>query len=135
MASCHMEGEALIWFQDASNSGQFTRWDSFVKAIQVRFEPSAYDDSMEALTCLKQTTYVVDYKAQFKAFSSRLKRLSQRHKFRCFLSGLKDEIRLLVRMMNPINLGAAFGLAKIQEEYILSSRNSWKPFVTFFENK
>lgn len=29
-------------------------------------------------------------------------------------------------MLNPINLGATFSLAKIQEEYILSSRELWK---------
>lgn len=28
-------------------------------------------------------------------------------------------------MLNPINLGAAFGLAKIQEKYIFSYRKAW----------
>lgn len=135
MASYHMEWEALVWYEDASDSRQFTGWDSFVKSLQVRFRPSTYDNPMEALTRLKQTTSMAVYKAQFEAFSNRLKGLSEKHKLSYFLSGLKDEIRLLVRMMNPINPGAAFGLAKIKEEYILSSRKSWKPFITFFENK
>lgn len=46
----------------------------------------------------------------------------------CFLSGLMDEIRLLVRMFNPINLGTTFGLALIQEEFILSSKKPRKYF-------
>ena len=44
----------------------------------------------------------------------------------CFLSGLRDEIRLPIRMLNPQNLSAAFGLAKIQEEYLVVSKRSTK---------
>jgi hypothetical protein len=40
------------------------------------------------------------------------------------LGGLKDEIRLPLRMLNPQTLVAAFGLAKLQEGYITSSRRS-----------
>lgn len=70
---------------------------------------------MEALTRLKQTSIVAAYKAQFESLSKMLS---------CFLSGLKDEIRLPIRMLNLINLSAAFGLTMIQEEYVLSSRKT-----------
>ncbi|KAF5468520.1 hypothetical protein F2P56_012664 [Juglans regia] len=118
VASYHMEGEALVWYQTAFNSGQFNSWESLVMAMQVRFGPSAYDDPMEALTKLKQTTSVAVYKSQFEALTNRLIGLSKKHLLSCFVSGLKDEIRLPVKMFNPVNLGAAFGLAKIQEEYL-----------------
>lgn len=72
MASYHMEGEALIWFQDAENSGLFTNWEAFVKAVHVRFGTTFYDDPMESLTRLKQTSSVVAYKGQFKAISNRV---------------------------------------------------------------
>ena len=42
------------------------------------------------------------------------------------MSRLKDEIKLLVRMLNPQNLNATFGLAKIQEEYLMTSRRNIK---------
>lgn len=29
-------------------------------------------------------------------------------------------------MLNSINLNAAFGLAKIQEEYLMSTKKTWK---------
>lgn len=48
MASYHMEGEALTWYQDAINTGQFKGWDSFVKALQA--SSTAYDDPIKALT-------------------------------------------------------------------------------------
>ena len=59
MASYHMEGEALIWSQDVENSGLFTGWEAFVKAMHVRFGATSYDDPMKSLTKLKQTSSVL----------------------------------------------------------------------------
>lgn len=52
--------------------------------------------------------------------------MSESHKLSCFLSGLRDEIQLPVRMLMPKSLNEAFGLAKLQEEYLVSSRKSFK---------
>jgi hypothetical protein len=71
IASFHMEGEALIWFQEAEFSGLINTWDTFAKACLVRFGPTTYDDPMESLTRLRQTHYVAAYKAQFEALSNR----------------------------------------------------------------
>lgn len=73
---------------------------------------------MEALTRLRQTTSVIAYKSQFKSLSNRIKVLSEAHKLSCFLSGLKEEVRLPARMFAPQNLNTAFGLAKTQVELI-----------------
>ena len=126
MASYHMEGEALIWFQDAENSSLFIDWEAFAKAMHVRFGATSYDDPMESIRRLKQTSSVLAYKGQFKAISNRVQSLSESHKLSCFLSGLKDEVRLLVRMLGPKTLNEAFGLAKMQEEYLWSCRKSSK---------
>ena len=121
-----MELEALIWFQEAEEAGVITNWDSLVQALHVRFGSTAYDDLMKVLTRLRQTSTVAMYKAEFEAMSNRIKGLSPLHKLSCFLSGLKDEIRLPMRMLNPQSLNEAFGLAKIQEEYELSCKKSVK---------
>ena len=42
------------------------------------------------------------------------------------MSGLKDEVRLPVRMLHPSTLNATFGFAKIQEEYLLGCKRSYK---------
>lgn len=75
---------------------------------------------MEAITRLRQTTIVVAYKSQFEVLSNRLSSLSKSYKLTSFLSRLKDEIRLRVRMLHPNSLNSTFGLAKIQEEYVTS---------------
>ena len=101
VASFHMEGEALIWFQESEEIRVFCDWESLGQVMHVRFGITAYDDPMETLTRLRQTTTVAMYKAQFEVLSNRIKGLSSPHKLICFLSGLKDEIRLLACMLNP----------------------------------
>ena len=126
MASFHMDGEALVWFQDCDASRVFVAWESFVEALLIRFGSSAYEDPMEALTRLRQTNNVINYKGQFEALFNRIRDLSENHKLSYFLSGLRDEIRLPIKMLNPKTLNEAFGLAKILEAYMVSCKRSSK---------
>ena len=71
---------------------------------------------------------MVNDEGQFEALSNRIRDLSENHKLSCFLSGLKDEVRSSVKMLNPKNINEAFSLAKIQEEYLMSSKKIQKPF-------
>lgn len=61
-----MEGEALVRYQDALNSGQFTSLDTLVRAMLICFGPTAYDDPMETLNHFKQTTSVASYKPSLR---------------------------------------------------------------------
>ncbi|KAF5446347.1 hypothetical protein F2P56_031982 [Juglans regia] len=126
LAAYHMEGEALVWYQEALDTDQFVSWETLMRAMLIRFGPTAYDDPMETLTRLKQVTTVAAYKASFESLSNRVRGLPDHHKLSCFLSSLKDEIRLPLRMFNPHNLTAAFGLARIQEEYLISAKKPMK---------
>lgn len=131
MASFHMEGEALIWFQDAEDSGQFPTWDAFLQALLTQFGP-IYDDPMEALMQLRQSSTVTDYTTQFEALSNRLRGISKKNRLSCFLSGLKDDICLAMRMLNPSTLVVAFGLTKLPEEYLLTFRRRARASSTSF---
>ena len=37
MASFHMDGDALVWFQDCDETGMFTTWGGFVDPLLTRF--------------------------------------------------------------------------------------------------
>jgi hypothetical protein len=124
-ASYHLDEEALIWFQDCEH--EIMNWNDFVRAVQMRFGPATYDDPMETLTKLRHTHSVVAYKGQFEALSNRIRNLSEAHKLSCFMSGLRDDVRLAVKMQGPRSLGEAYALAKIQEEYLITCRKSYKP--------
>ena len=124
MAFFHMDGDAQIWFQDSDENGMFATWEGFVEALLTRFGSTAYEDPMESPTRLKQSSSAAVYKGQFEALSNRIRGLSDGYKLSCFLSVLKYEVRLHMKMLNPKNLSEAFGLAKIQEEYLNSSHRS-----------
>ena len=48
-------------------------------------------------------------------------------KLSCFMSIVKDEIRLAVKMQGPRNLGEAYVLAKIKGEYLATVKRSTRP--------
>ena len=48
MAYFHIDGEALVWFEDAKDIRLFVSWDAFVQALQVRFVSTAYDNPLKA---------------------------------------------------------------------------------------
>lgn len=100
----------------------------FVKFLLMIFGDSAYDDPMEVLQKLRQSGSVAEYKSQFEALSNRLRDVSDRTKLSCFSGGLKDEIRYPIKLLGPINLQQAFGMAKIQEEYVAVKKRSWRSF-------
>uniref|UniRef100_A0A6N2JVX6 Chromo domain-containing protein n=1 Tax=Salix viminalis TaxID=40686 RepID=A0A6N2JVX6_SALVM len=66
MASFHMEGKALNWFQDLESSGRITGWEGFTATLRTRFGPTLFNDPMEALTRLRQTATVEAYKTEFE---------------------------------------------------------------------
>ena len=131
MASFHKEGDALVWFQDSDENGVFATWEGFLEALLTRFGSTAYEDPMESLTRLRQISNFVVYKGQFEALSNKITGLSDSHKLSYFLSGLKDEVRLPLKMLHPKNLNEAFGLAKILEEYLNNSCRSQRPLIDF----
>lgn len=65
---------------------------------------------MKELTHLKQISTVSACRAQFESLSNYLIGLSDHRKLSNFLNSLKDEIYLSIRMLNPINLSAVFGI-------------------------
>jgi hypothetical protein len=70
--SFHMEGKALLWFQELKAKKCVCMWEEFVRAIQVRFGKIFYDDSMETLTKPKQICLLEDYKTQFDTRTTRI---------------------------------------------------------------
>ena len=63
LASFHIEGEALIWFQDSEKDGLVVDWESLIQALHIKFGATTYDDPMETLARLRQIASVSLYKA------------------------------------------------------------------------
>jgi hypothetical protein len=53
-----------------------------------------------------------------KFFPKKIQGLNDEFKVSTFLSGLKEEIRIIVTILKPKDLTMAFGLARLQEEEV-----------------
>jgi hypothetical protein len=131
ISTFHMEGRALIWFEELKASGALKSWGDFLQSLRIRFGKGSYDNPMEELTKLKQVGVLEDYKTQFDFLASKVIGLPDSHKLSMFLGGLKDEIRIPIRMFHPKTLIDAFALAKMQEEAFLAHKKAirvaWTP--------
>lgn len=54
MASYHMEGQAMVWYQEAMDLGQFTSWGIMILVMLICYWPRAYDNLIETLAMLKE---------------------------------------------------------------------------------
>lgn len=87
-------------------------------ALRTRFGPSAYEDPVWAFTKPRQTGSVEEYQTAFELLSKKVSGVSEDFRTSTFLSGLKDELRIIVTMFKPNTLSVAFGLARLQEEKV-----------------
>ena len=116
LASFHLEGIALQWHRWLTKFRGPLTWDEFTKAVQLRFGPTDYEDPSEALTRLKQTTTVAAYQEAFEKLSHRVDGLPENFLIGCFIAGLRDEIRIDVKIKQPRTLADTIGVARLIEE-------------------
>lgn len=115
LASIHLEGKALEWFQGYEAGNKEFTWDQFSQDVIARFGPSTYDSPMGQLSKLKQTSTVRNYQEQFETLMARTTGLPDEFFVHCFVSGLKEVIKNQVTMFRPTTLPQAIGLALLQE--------------------
>jgi len=78
------------------------------------------------------TQLVAEYQEKFESVVSRL-HLSKEYKISCFLSGLKHDIQMMVRMFQPTTFLKAAQLAKLYES-AATSGSPPKQFLKFPKN-
>ncbi|KAH7517611.1 hypothetical protein FEM48_Zijuj09G0083200 [Ziziphus jujuba var. spinosa] len=122
LASFHLEGLALQWHRWFMKFHGPVSWKEFTKAILLRFGPTEFEDPSEALTRLRQTTTVEAYQENFEKLSHRIDGLSESFLIGCFIAGLRDDIRLDVKIKHPPTLTEAIGVARLIEERNLLQR-------------
>ncbi|KAL5844275.1 hypothetical protein ACOSQ4_010233 [Xanthoceras sorbifolium] len=104
LASFHLEGIALQWHRWLAKFKGLVTWMEFTKALLLRFGPTDYEDPYKAFTRLKQTTTVSAYQEKFEKFSHRVDELPEIFLIGCFVAGLKDDIRLDIKIKQPRSL-------------------------------
>jgi hypothetical protein len=117
LASFHLEGEAQLWFQILLREGREIGWPEFKEGVFARFGPTQFYDPFGELTKLQQEGSTRDYQAKFESLLSKIGNLSQSQQVSCFVSGLKEEIKVDVTAGQPHTLTSAIGLARVYEAH------------------
>ncbi|XP_024199975.1 uncharacterized protein LOC112203212 [Rosa chinensis] len=88
-------------------------------------------DCQSALAKLRQSGTVTEFKSQFNKLSRRAIGFSEGALLSCFIGGLKEDIRVDVRAMNPTSLYQAYELATIfEEKYLVPKRSRPQQYYT-----
>jgi hypothetical protein len=111
MASFHLEGEAQLWYQLLLREGKEIGWVELKEGLFVRFGPSQFYDPFGELTKLQQEGSIREYQLKFESLLSKVGTLSPSQQVSCFISSLKEVIKVDVLAGRPLNLTAAIGLA------------------------
>ncbi|XBI36502.1 hypothetical protein VPH35_122003 [Triticum aestivum] len=119
-AALYMEGLAAMWLQAYRQKHPGVSWVIFRAAIKEEFGPEEFETQMRELVQLCQTGSVQDYRQQFETRMYHLLSLDPTPSTQFFISqfllGLKDELRLGVRLQSPSSITRAAVFARIQEE-------------------
>nr|GEV84299.1 peroxidase 64 [Tanacetum cinerariifolium] len=127
LALFHLDGIAQQWHRWYTKvQGSVTRAE-FTKALLVRFGPTDYEDPSEALHWLKQSTTMVIYQETFERLSNWVEGLSESFLVGYFIGGLKDEIRLKVKLKKPRRLVEAMGMTRLVEKKNNLARKPFTP--------
>ena len=103
-------------------------WDKFAKAVILPFGPTDYEDPSEALTRLRQTSTVAAYQEGFEKLSHRVNGLHETFLIGCFIVGLRDDIRLDVKIKQPRTLSDAIGVTRLIKERNYLQKQTSPPF-------
>ncbi|KAA8544251.1 hypothetical protein F0562_022263 [Nyssa sinensis] len=99
------------------------------EGLHVRFGPTEFEDFFGDLTKLRQSSRVHDYQTQFEKLLSRAGRLTPAQHVGCFISGLKESIRIEVQASQPLNLLTVVGLARLYEAKLTTANKCPVPLV------
>ncbi|XP_020229578.1 uncharacterized protein LOC109810500 [Cajanus cajan] len=116
ISSFYLEGPALAWYQWMHNNGLLTFWDAFLRALELRFAPSKFEDPIVALCKLSQTQLLQDYIIEFESIANRISGYPASFYLSCFISGLKPHLRREVTALQPTDMPQAVAFAKLHDD-------------------
>ena len=111
-----LEGDALRWYQWEQKRRPIRLWADLKTFLLRQFRPTEGGSLYEQWLATSQTSTVGEYKRRFIETAAPLERISEQILLGQFLNGLKEEVRVEVRLLNPVNLEQAMELAVRVEE-------------------
>ncbi|XP_071904064.1 uncharacterized protein [Coffea arabica] len=131
MVEIFLEGKADIWYQGFKISRGVTNWENFTVELIKRFGNVKQLDPVEEFSKLQQTSTVKTYQEKFEELMVEVAivvpSLPESFYISCFLSGLNDEIRSMVKMHDIGSLSEVFKKPKLQESANEAYANKYSP--------
>lgn len=121
------EGDALLWYQWENRKRSIVLWEEMKMLLLKQFRTTQAGTLHEQWLALVQDGSVQDYRRRFIELSAPLENISDEVALGNFINGLKPEIRVEVRILEPSNLGRAMDLAQRIEEKLWITK-AHKPF-------
>lgn len=116
----YLEIRANIWYQGLKMEKENITWGEFVDFISRRFEDHGGKDIIEEFNKLYQQGSMREYQDKFEELMSLMlhkdPRLSESYFISSFVSGVKEEIKPMIKMMKPTTQLEAFEVALLQEQ-------------------
>ena len=115
-----LEGKADMWFQGVKLEKQRLSWREFEELLCQRFKGTCCRDIVEEFNKLQQTGTVEAYQEKFEELKTLMliqnPNLSEEYFISSFTSGLREEIKPMVRMLRPNTLSGVVEIAHLQEQ-------------------
>ncbi|KAL4188627.1 hypothetical protein AMTRI_Chr08g161340 [Amborella trichopoda] len=99
-------------------------WDDFKSSLHTRYGPTQFHDFFGDLTKLQQTGSVQESQTQFERLLIWAGRLTPLQQVGCFISELKESIKMDVQTYQSVALTAAIRLARIYEHRHLNTKKA-----------
>ncbi|XP_031502673.1 uncharacterized protein LOC116265858 [Nymphaea colorata] len=115
-AAMNFEGKVIRWYRWLIDQHGRPDWRTLISAMAARFGPSAYVDYNQELSKIRQTGSIEDYQERFEEFSNMVREWPIEALIGTFVGGLKEEIRIEVQGMRPLNLHDCFAITRMVEE-------------------
>lgn len=100
VASFHLDGAALDWFDWMSRNSLIQGWAEFIVAITKRFGPSEYEDHFGRLSKLTQLGSLTDYQHQFEQLANNIVNVPEHVLISCFVSGLRHDLERRLKFID-----------------------------------
>ncbi|KAL8171875.1 hypothetical protein V2J09_023679 [Rumex salicifolius] len=134
-AMMYMQGKADNWAQGVLLQTPEIEWPEFCEAACVRFGEKREPDVVEEFNKLCQEDSVEVYTDKFEELRAFMlmynSTLTESYFISSYISGLKEEIRSLVKIGQPSTLPTAFEQARLHhgavQAIVKLSKPSWKP--------
>ncbi|XP_038708231.1 uncharacterized protein LOC120003349 [Tripterygium wilfordii] len=111
-----LEGKALSLFQWVESRTLIVTWQAFRLALLKKFRSSQEGTGYECLVELRQDGTIAEYREKFEQLSAPLKDISEEMLAGIFVNGLKDVIRVEVKMSPNLSLMDLMELAQRVED-------------------